>query len=211
MKNHFKFILFVSICTLWSGLFFILPDFIDNPYNGIKGFFITIFYWGVVCFASFFLMYLLAINKYIFSVLFPIYTFLGAVLGFYRHTFKASLTPMIIDATFNNDYGTTLDLISVELVLYVVLSLSIAVISIIYRFKKINFKAHFIHLILGVCGILLIFNVNNRIKTNVVQRFPYNIYYSLSEYLKLKESMSVERMDFEPDFECKSVTINNDS
>jgi len=202
---------FVCIVALWVGIFFILPDFIDNPYIGFKGLLVTISYWGVVSLASFFLIYLIAVNKYVFAIIFPIFSLLGAILSFYRHTFKASLTPMIVDAAFNNDYGTTTDLISVELIVFVLISLIIAGFLVFYRLKKIRIKKHLFHLVFALTGIILIFTVNPRIKTNVLQRFPYNIYHSLSEYSKLKKAMNVERVDFEPDFNCHVLEDKNDS
>ena len=65
-------IFFVVICTIWVGVFFILPDFLDNPFQGFKGFLITFLYWGIVSFASGFLIYLMAVNKYVFAVFFPV-------------------------------------------------------------------------------------------------------------------------------------------
>jgi glucan phosphoethanolaminetransferase (alkaline phosphatase superfamily) len=202
---------FVSICALWVGVFFILPDFIDNPYTGPKGLVITIAYWGVVSLASFFVIYLMAIYKYVFIVLFPVFSLLGAILGFYRYAFKASLTPMIVDATLNNDYGTTTDLISIELIIFVSISLIISFFFVYYRNKTVKVKKHLLHFLFALTGITLTFTINSRIKSNVLQRFPYNIYYSLSEYTKLNKAINAERIDFEPDFDCSKMKDKNDS
>lgn len=210
MKAHAKFIIFLFICTLWVGIFFILPDFIDNPISGFKGFLITTFHWGLICFATFFLICLIAVNKYIFSFLFPLLSLTGAVLGFYRYAFKATLTPMIVDAALNNDYGTTMDLISVELVIFVITSLIISVLFVRFRFKKIELTKPYWHLLIALTGLFLLFSFNTRVKASIIQRFPYNIFYSLSEYSKLRSALSQERIDFDPYFSCDNID-NSDS
>lgn len=210
MKVHIKFIIYLFICTLWIGIFFILPDFIDNPVNGFKGTLITIFHWGLICIATFFLIYLFAINKYIFSFFLPLLSLIGAILGFYRYAFKATLTPMIVDAAFNNDYGTTLDLISIELVLFVIISLIISVLFVRYRIKKIKLTKPYLHVFFALAALFLLFSFNSRVKASIIQRFPYNIFYSLSEYSKLRSAISQEKVDFDPDFSCDNAN-NHDS
>ena len=74
---------------------FLFFDFLDNPFQGFKGFVITFLYWGAVSFRQV-LIYLMAINKYVFAAFFPVFSMLGATIGFYRHAFKASLTPMLL-------------------------------------------------------------------------------------------------------------------
>lgn len=210
MKEHVKFIIYLLVCTLWTGVFFILPDFIDNPISGFKGLLITIFHWGLICTASFFLIYLIAINKHVFSILFPLFSLIGAVLGFYRYAFKATLTPMLVDAAFNNDFGTTLDLISFELILFVIVSLIISIFFVRYRFRKIKLTKPFLHLFFAIACFIMLFSLNSRVRASIIQRFPYNIFYSLSEYSKLRSALSEERIDFDPDFSWDKAN-NSDS
>jgi len=200
---------FVLICSVWTGIFFILPDFIDNPVNGISDFIVVVAYCGVVTLASYFLIYLFSINKYIFSIFFPLFSLLGSIIGFYRYTFKASLTPMLIDAVFNNDIGTSLDLISVELIIFVLISLIISIILIVYRFKMVIVKMQIVHLMFALIGITMSFSVSSRIKRSLFQRFPYNVYYSLSEYSKHQKLIHNGKIDFESEFRFTSNTSDS--
>ena len=204
-------IFFVVICTIWVGVFFILPDFLDNPFQGFKGFLITFLYWGIVSFASGFLIYLMAVNKYVFAVFFPVFSILGAIIGFYRYAFKASLTPMLIDAIFNTSYGTVSTLISPQLIIYVLISFAISISLVFLRFNRIKIKHYFLHFLIACIGIILVFNLNGRVKNSILQRFPYNIYYSLSEYRSLHKFMYQNRIDFDPEFVYQSHQNGNDS
>lgn len=210
MKHFRRFFTFLFICTLWVGVFFILPDFIDNPISGFKGFLIITFHWGLICVGSFYLIYLIAINKYLFGFIFPLFSILGAILGFFRYAFKATLTPMILDATFNNDYGTTRDLISTNLFLFVVISLSISILFVWYRFNKVEMRKPYLHLFIAIAGLFALFSFNTRVKDSIIQRFPYNIFHSISEYTKLRSALTYERIDFEPNFSCDSIN-NSDT
>ena len=79
------------------------------------------------------------------------------------------------------------------------------------RFKKIKSKHHLLHLLLACVGIILVFNLSRRLTTNLLQRFPYNVYYSLSEYWSLRKSISQKRINFDPDFVYQPHQNEDDS
>ena len=119
IKNTLSFYTFILICTLWVGVFLSSPEFIDNPSNGFTGFLILFFHWGMILAATFFVLTLSAINKYIFAIFLVLFATMGSMLAFFRYAYKATLTPTIIDASIHNDLGTTMDVISFELIGYV--------------------------------------------------------------------------------------------
>lgn len=198
-KNLSFFLLLISI-TLWAGLFFILPDFIDSPIEGFKSFVLTYSYWAIICFASFFLIYLLAINRYVFAITFPLFTFLGALIGYYRFAFKASLTPMIVEAVFNTYKAEAQDLISFSMIVFVLLSLLISAGFIYWRIKIGPLKKAYLHYIISILAVIFLLNSSHRLRSNLYERFPYNVYSSLSEYIKNRKLMNVEKHDFEADY-----------
>lgn len=206
---NWSYFLLIFIVTLWTGVFFILPDFIDNPVSGFKGFVVAGMHWALICFTSFFLIYLASINRIAFSVFLPVFFLLGSVIGFFRYHFKATVTPMIVDATLNNDMGTTMDLISLNLILFVLFNLAVSGIFVWYRYRKITVIKGWLHLFISVLLLLLPFNISYRVKSSINQRFPFNVAYSLSEYIELQKAMNVVRVDFEPDFECNSDKLTD--
>ena len=193
-KKILSFFLFILTATFWSGVFFILPEFVDNPSNGFNGFIIIAFHWSLVLFATFFLLYAAAANKYVFAVFFPLFSLLGAVLAFYRYAYKATLTPMLIDASLHNDLGTTLDLISPELIVYVLLSVIVSVFFVRFRFKKVVPDKWWLHFFVAIISLGVFFNLNNRVKTSIFQRFPFSVYFNVSEYNKLHLKTPRERI-----------------
>ena len=195
-----KHLIFLIVSTLWVGLFFILPDFLDSPIEGFGSLMLIVSYWGIICFSSFFIIYFLAINQYVFAITFPLFSFLGALITFYRFAFKASLTPMIVEAVFNTYKSEAQDLISLNLILFVLLSLLISAVFIYWRFKIGRMRKQYLHYLISFSIILILLNSNHRLRSNLYERFPYNVYSSLSEYLKHKKLIHAEKIDFEPDF-----------
>lgn len=205
LKERLSFYLFVTICTLWVGIFFILPEFIDNPSHGFKGFVIIGLHWTLILATTFFLLSISAIYKYFFAVFFPLFALLGAILAFYRYAYKATLTPMLVDAALHNDIGTTLDLISPEMIIYVLISLSISIFFVRFRFRKIVINKGWIHFCIAIGVLSMFFVLNGRVKASILQRFPFSVYYNLSEYNKLHHDASSVRTNPDPTLKYEST------
>lgn len=206
MKNILKYFILVFLATLFTGVFFILPDFLDNPFNGLKGFFTLFFQWGIICIVSFFLIYSIAANKYLFSILFPVYCFIGSIIAYFRYAYKVSLTPMIIDATLHNDTRTSLDLISFELILFVVISVAISIVFVIYRFKEINLSKSYLHIIPSLFLFVVLLNSSHRLQNSLANRFPLNVYYNVKAYHELNNEKIKEKINPDTLFMCENRT-----
>jgi glucan phosphoethanolaminetransferase (alkaline phosphatase superfamily) len=95
-----RYLVFVLLTAVWAGIFFNLSEFADSPVTGIKDRFVIFMQWSTIVFVSFILLYLFALNKYIFMIFFIPYTLIGALIAYFRYAYKATLTPMLIDAAY---------------------------------------------------------------------------------------------------------------
>lgn len=134
------------------------------------------------------------LNKYVFAVFFPVFIVLGSTIGFYSYFYKATLTPMILDATLNNDFRTSLDVMPVQLFVYVLISLIVSIIAVRYRFKKIEIRSAAVYLVALSLILYVLFSVNDRIKTSFYQHFPFSLYYNINQYNKLNSPFDSERI-----------------
>ena len=203
-KLTLKLIFFVSVCTLLVGILFILPDFTSYPTNGFKGLLYVVGHWGLICIPVFFLLYIISVNKYIFSAIFPILFVTGSLIGFYSYFYKATLTPMTIDATIHNDLGTTLDLISPLLIITVIACLFISVLLVIYRFMKIRVVKPCLQITTPIILLILLFSINDRITNTFNQHYPFSIYHNINEYRKLNTNRNFVRINPDPHLNYKS-------
>ena len=65
--KNWRFHLFVTALTLFYGLAFAFSEFYGSPASGVKDFFILLAQWGVVVAATYGLMLLLALNRWVFA------------------------------------------------------------------------------------------------------------------------------------------------
>ena len=183
--TNLKFYIFVLCITLLYGITFTLFDFIDNPFRDFKDFTIIAMQYMVILFSIFGLIYLLAINKIIFSILFPPLTAILTVITFFKSTAKISLTSMVLDATLTNDLKTSLDLVSISLILFVLASISVSIILVFIRFKHIKRVALVQHILISL---LVISSTNYLFTSPISARTPYILFYTLRNYLQEKNT-----------------------
>lgn len=193
-KHAVLFFVFLVALTLWSTIAYILPDFLMYPTSGFKGLVYTIGHVILMSLPLFLLSYFFSSNKILFSIFVPILFFIGSLISFYSFFYRTSITPMIIDATLNNDLGTTLDMISAKLIIWVIINLILAFIFIKARYKFIKIKYPILHMILALTLIVLAYNFNFRVRNNFNQHYPFNLYFSLNEYFELNKSSNRERI-----------------
>ncbi len=189
-----KFYFFLFAITVWAGVFFILPDFLIYPTIGFKGTIYRYLHFLLVCIPLFFTLYLLAINKYIFKVLFPAFILLGSLIGYYSFRYKAIFTPMILDATLHNDIRTSLDVVTLELLIFILIQFFLAFFIIKYR-NKITIKKTFLHLILASLSLIILFSINGRVTNTFKQHFPGSLYYNFTEYWLLNKEKNTSRLN----------------
>lgn len=205
-NKNVKFHILIVLLTLFYSLSFTFSEFYGSPYSGFKDFVILFLQWGCVAFATYGLLLLLALNRYVFAVFFTPLTFLCSVLTYFRYTANITLTPMIIDLCVVNDIQTGMTLISFPLVLVMLLSVVLGVFITILRFRMTN-PDYLLNLILGV-GIVAVCNgLVPGLKRPVSERMPYSLYYNVSKYLHERKMVNAERPDFEGNVYCASDSI----
>ncbi len=212
MKSIFRnptcrLLLFLLVCTLWAGVFYVLQDFLDNPVDSFLTALSVFAYWCCVCIGIFLLLYVMVLNKYVFAVLFPVFCILGTVVGYYRHAYKATLTPMLIDATLHNDFQTSAELVTWALVLLVVFNMAISGLAVYFRFRHISVCRPWLQLPIAVVGLLVLLNSHDRLRNGIMQRYPFNVYYNVKQYKEMQHEIKLER--FCPD--TLSYSLPNDS
>lgn len=206
-KRDWKYHLFVLALTLVYAFGIIFSEFYGMPFTGLRDFITLGLQWGVVVTATYGLMILLALNRYVFACLFTPLTLVCAVLAFFRYTANITLTPMLIDLCLVNDLQTGMTLVSVSLVLTIVFSLFVGVGFTVYRFKYVSTPSVIPNLLLGILLVLLFNGWIPRFERPVSERMPYSIYYNVRKYAEEKKQVSVERPDFEGNVSCGADSL----
>lgn len=206
-KDRVKsFIVFILLLTLFYGFTFILIDFIDTPVNNIKDTLYVSAKCGYMMVMTAILLYFLSVNKYIFAITFPTLSVLCGILSYYKLTFHVELTQMVIDLALVNDFRTSFDAISWQLILLVIIILVLSVLVVVYRFKKIKVKYGLLQLI--VLFLLLLFiDSNFTLSQPLVRHTPYSIFYSFQSYFENKRIIAENRPYFQEQVRCNSDSL----
>lgn len=201
-----SFVVFILLLTLFYGFTFILVDFIDTPVNSIKDIIYVSAKWGYMTLMTAVLLCFLSVNKYLFAITFPILSVLCGILSYYKLTFHVELTQMVIDLAFVNDFRTSFDAISWQLVLLVIIILLLSILVVVYRFKKITVKYSLVQLVF-LFLLLLFIDSNFTLSQPLVRHTPYSIYYSFQSYFENKRIIAENRPDFQEQVRCNSDSL----
>jgi glucan phosphoethanolaminetransferase (alkaline phosphatase superfamily) len=195
-KENLRFFRFVTIVSLFVGVFFTATDFVTVPSNGLKDGIELFKQWFAIYIVLWSLIYLLAVNKYIFCISCLMGVPVASILAYFRYTMHTTFTPMMFDAAMDNDLRITGELISTGLILFVCFCLAVTILFTVYRVKKISLHRHgFFH---SIVAILLFSAISNipRVKRPLSERIPFNIYYVTARYFSEKNEVKKERPPF---------------
>lgn len=197
LAAHFakeRFLPFVLLVTLWSTLCFALPDFLDNPVDGWRGRLTIAAYCIALGGAAFWPLIIGTLNRYVAAVLLPLYGALGAIVSYYRVAYHATITPIILDATFHTNAGTIAGVVDVSLIVWVVINLLIAVGFVWWRYRTIRVQHPWAWLVIALIALPAYYTFNGRLHQSINQRYPYNLPYNLYRYTHLQALRNQPRL-----------------
>ena len=201
-----KLLRFCFIISLLYGITFLLAEFYDNPFSSFHDFIILALQWLAIEIAIFGLIYIISINKYVFCVLFPIITVLSSIIAYYRCTLHLTLMPEVIELLLENDLRTSMDVVSWQLVLWIMLALVVSVFISMKRFRMENIPCQWLHLTVSLIIVMVSLNVGTT-NNAIVKRIPYSIFFTIAEYLDNRISVEIVRQDFKGSAVCNTDSM----
>ena len=205
--NNFRFLLFVLLTTVFSCSFFTLPNYIHIPLFGFLDWAVNIVHFLIVMLGCYVLYYLLAINKFVFAVCFPLIVSISAAIAYFVIFQNVNFTTSILDSALHNDIRTSLDVITFPLILFISISSTIAIVAIVYRFRMIKYRFKWIEFV-AVCVVgIFVYGVNQYRNNSIFQRLPFSIYYVSKMYSSQLQSLNKPRVEIGADANCLSDTI----
>ena len=201
-----KLLRFCFIISLLYGITFLLAEFYDNPFSSFHDFIILALQWLAIEIAIFGLIYIISINKYFFCVSFPIITVLSTIIAYYRCTLHLTLMPEVIELLLENDLRTSMDVVSWQLVLWIMLALVVSVFISMKRFRMETVPCQWLHLIVSLIIVMVPLNVGTT-NNAIVKRIPYSIFFTIAEYLDNRISVETVRQDFKGSAVCNTDSM----
>lgn len=199
MSSYWVWCLYTAV---WATICFVIPDFIDNPIGNIRTLLLVVAYIISVGIFQLFLIYIINVNRYVSTIILPLYALIGAVCSYYRAIYHVSITPLLIDATFHTHIREAAGVISLWLMGWVFINVCISIGLVLVRFWKIQYQFSWGKWAI-VCLFMFAYYLSiPRLKDALDTRFPLNLVYSLKEYIEEQNRPSVIR-------ECPSISYTN--
>lgn len=193
-KSIITYIGFLLALTFWSTLCFVLPDFFDNPVYGWKGWLTIAAYCVALGAAAVWPLIIGTLNRYVAAVFLPIYAILGAVVSYYRVAYHATITPIILDATFHTNPEEVAGVVDISLFLWMAVNILIAILFVRWRFRSVQILRPWLWLLVALIALPVYYNFHFRLHQSINQRYPYNLPYNLITYIHLQSMRHQSRL-----------------
>ena len=177
------------------------------PYGNIKDIIISVFHWSVILIELYCFIFITGINKWVYAILFPLLTVICTILAYFRLTMYATLTPMIIHATLNNDVQTSMELVSPLLIVLIIVFFIISCLFVYYRFKNVRTSKSIVIPVCVFLSLLISLPQHPKLKRAILERIPFNVYYTGYKYFDEKQMTHTERPDFTDGAICNEDSI----
>lgn len=168
-------------------VFITYSTFFYVPLSGIKDRMNYLALLLLLQFCIFGFLYFLSLNKYVFSVFFPLIFLLCGLSAFWVYSQDIIINDGVVKATLETKPDIVADLVSIPLILFL-LALVVVTFSLVKKLFKTNnnsLKSPLTLVALASLGVF--FFVNLKRPSTFSARLPFNIYYSTKQYLKTPE------------------------
>lgn len=186
-KDIWRYLLYVSITTLWIAVIAIVPDFLDNPITNIQGVVTILTYVIAISIVSFLWLYIIALNKYVAMILVPLYGVIGAAVSYYRVMYRVTITPLILDCILHTNIEEVVGVVTWSMVLWVVLNLCLGIAFVIWRMRIPAPKYAWAHALCAIISFLGYYHCNSRLHQSINQRYPMHIAESMHQHLWIQQ------------------------
>ncbi len=166
------------------GLFITLSSYVHLPLFAVKDYIYYGIHFLLMQFSLFGIIYLLTFNKYAFYILFlPLFLILS-VIAFWGFTQDISLTSGVIQASLETKKDIVYDLVSWQLIVFILLTIGAKVIM-VRQYRKVEVpKFNYVFLVISILGLLTFFTVESKRRGTFKKKLPYTLYYESKNLYK---------------------------
>lgn len=184
-----------AVSVIYAAVF-VTIEFSDFPVSGFKGLVMLAVQWSVAALASAGLVGLLALNRHVAVVGIPLLFGASAAAAYFKLTMAASLTPAIVELWAVTGMATSMDLVSLRLVVCVVAALAASAALVVVRWKMVECRRP--PVVAALCAVALMsLSKVPRCEAAVYARIPYSFYASVKGYLEMRKVAAEVRATFD--------------
>jgi glucan phosphoethanolaminetransferase (alkaline phosphatase superfamily) len=197
----------IAISCLLYGILVVSLNYAHFPVGSFKALFPVIGHWLLITVCSGVIIYLLALNRWVYTILLPVFFVATGIIGYYIFQYDITINTAVIESTFNTNKYEVESQISVRLTLYVILLIIASIWLVWKRWKIKNADMVWAHIIIILIGFVFIRTVNTVRFNTVYQRNPFSIYLGFKNYFAERTQLTKDRKIISNGAECHADTI----
>ncbi|MFO8002091.1 MAG: sulfatase-like hydrolase/transferase [Marinilabilia sp.] len=207
-KNRYRFTGFLVITAIVFSVLFLGPNYRHYPSSGIKDLFLIVGHWGVSALGLFVLTAIMAVSRYVYFILFPLFTILGSVSAFFVWQIDISINPALVESLIQTNVGEIANYISWPLIVFLLLCLGLSFFSVFLRFRISWNRKEAVPLIILVVVCAALFLTVNRIRYNTLTaRAPFSYFHAVNGYFSNIEEIQSDRVMLGKGASCKNDSL----
>lgn len=177
IKKYKTLVYFYILINLAVGLCITLSSYVHIPLFSFKDYLYYGAHFLLMQFSLFGIIYLLTFNKYFFYILFLPLFFLLSIAAFWGFTQDISLSAGVIQASLETRKDIVFDLISWQLIAFVLL-IVLVILVMVRQYRKIKTKKiNYVFLFISGISFLVFFVVEDKRAGTLRNRLPYTLYF----------------------------------
>ncbi|MEZ4853554.1 phosphoethanolamine transferase [Flavobacterium sp.] len=206
LRNKLSAFQFHLILNIVFGVFITLSSYIYTPISSFKDFILYVCHFLLQQFCCFGFLYILSLNRFVFKICFPILFIVLSIASFWAFTMDISFSDGIVQATIETKPDIVLDLISIPLILFVIISVVI-VLFILKLYSNLETKKNnILLLIFAVIAIAMLFIVDKTRSRTLSSRLPFNVFFELVNYFN-KSDYSYSKINTKINADNKNLNV----
>lgn len=193
-KQRFPVFFFLLITTLIYSILLLTPNYRHYPIFGFQDLVFVLAHWGLSAFGLFAIFTLLSMNRYIYAILFPIFSIVSAITAYFIWQIDISINSALVESIFLTNMNEALSYASGSLVLFILITTVLTVFMVIWRFK-LRWKKQEVYLVFvaGVISAAFFFFTDNIRKNTLTARAPFSYYIAAKDLFNDKKEINAER------------------
>ncbi|MDH7446316.1 phosphoethanolamine transferase [Aquimarina sp. 2201CG14-23] len=213
-RAHKKVIFFHLLLNFIFALFITCSSYYHIPLNGGKDVFMYFMHLCIIQSTFAGVLYIISLSNIVFKTTFSILFLVLGFISFWVYSIDISVSPALINATLTTKSYIIKDLISIQLVLYILVL--IGVLFLIFRFynRLEKRKGYKVFVPTSIALICLFFWVDQKRLQSFSSKLPYSLFYSAKEYWEEEELplKNIKNVNFkEPKEDIKVVLVIGES
>lgn len=169
-------------------------EFCGSPVAGLKGTLTLLMQWAVVALAASSVIGILALNRHIFAISFPLLTGLSAIAAYFKLTLGMSITPAAVELAAVNELSTWATLISPLLIIATISGLFAGIAAAWWRYRRVD-RPNFpwLWMVAFLCLIIAPLELIGAFRAPVIARMPYSFWFATKDYLTNRKAVADTR------------------